>query len=831
MKPSTVTPPTYADVEAAATQIRGAAHRTPVFTSRTVDAKTGATVFFKGEHLQRGGAFKFRGAYNALSRLSPHERRRGVVTFSSGNHAQAIALVGQILDIPRVIVMPDDAPAMKKAATLGYGAEVVTYDRDKDDREAIGRRLAEDRGLTMIPPYDHPHVVAGAGTCARELFEETGPLDLLLVPCGGGGLLAGSAISARAMAPACRVIGVEPLAGNDGVRSFQSRTLQSVHNPQTIADGARTPSLGALTFPIILELVSDMLAVDDDAIIRSMRFLWERMKLVVEPTGMLAATALLEGIVSAPGARIGVILSGGNVDLSQLAQWMASAMKRVARPASVVLLGRRSSCRPATAQQAEPGAPRTAAPLTILQINDVYETLPVDGAGGLARVATLKKNMAAIGRTPILILAGDFLSPSVASSVFKGRQMIAALNAAGLDFATFGNHEFDFGDDVLIQRMGEATFQWLAANVIDTRTNQPIGGAAPYVIRTFGGLRVGFLGLCLTTTEISRERLTHTRLDDPIETAARYVPEMKQAGADVIVAVTHLAFGDDRRLATRFPDIDLIVGGHEHYPITSTENRTLISKAGSDAKFVARLDVNKTAAGVVERFYELIPITASLKDDPDTLAVVNDYESRLSTQLQAVVGATTVPLDAETVRLRAGETNLGNFFADVMRAEAKADIAIVNSGSIRGERIYPAGPITRREIIDIHPFGGVDCVVAVTGAVVRQALESGVSKLPASAGQFPQVSGLTMKVNAAAPVGSRVTDIVVNGQPLDPAKTYSVAITDYMLGGGDDYTMFPGQRVLVSPEAGSLIVNALEKVIEARKDISPAIDGRIAMTR
>jgi threonine dehydratase len=324
-----VNPPTSADVEAAARQIRSTAHRTPVFTSRTVDARTGATVFFKGEHLQRGGAFKFRGAYNALSRLGADERRRGVVTFSSANHAQAIALVGQILDIPRVIVMPDDAPAMKRAATIGYGAEVVTYDRDKDDREAIGRRLAQERGLTVIPPYDHPHVVAGAGTCARELLEDTGPLDLLLVPCGGGGLLSGSAISARAMSPACRVIGVEPLAGDDGVQSFRTKTLHTVHNPQTIADGARTPSLGALTFPIILDLVSDMLAVDDAAIIRAMRFLWERMKLVVEPTGMLAATALLEGpaegSLDVRGARVGVILSGGNVDLSQLAQWMASS--------------------------------------------------------------------------------------------------------------------------------------------------------------------------------------------------------------------------------------------------------------------------------------------------------------------------------------------------------------------------------------------------------------------------------------------------------------------------------------------------------------------------
>src|SRR5580765_1008147 len=219
--------PTFADVESAARQIAGVAHKTPVATSRTVDAKTGATLFFKCENLQRAGAFKFRGAYNALSRLDADARRRGVVTFSSGNHAQAIALAGQVLDIPRVIVMPSDAPAVKRIATQGYGGEVILYDREKEDREAIGRRLASERGLTLIPPYDHPHIIAGQGTAARELIEETGPLDLLFVPCGGGGLLSGSAIAANAMEANCRVIGVEPAAGDDATRSFRTKQLQT----------------------------------------------------------------------------------------------------------------------------------------------------------------------------------------------------------------------------------------------------------------------------------------------------------------------------------------------------------------------------------------------------------------------------------------------------------------------------------------------------------------------------------------------------------------------------------------------------------------------------
>jgi threo-3-hydroxy-L-aspartate ammonia-lyase len=279
-------------------------------------------VFFKCENLQRAGAFKFRGAYNALSRLTTDERRRGVLAFSSGNHAQAVALAGQILDIPRVIVMPTDAPAVKRAATEAYGATIVPYDRDREDREAIGRRIASERGLTIVPPYDHPHIVAGAGTAARELIEEVGPLDLLLVPCGGGGLLSGSALAARAMAPQCRVVGVEPAAADDATRSFRSKILHRVDNPKTIADGARTPSLGTITFPLVLANVSDMTTVDDESLIRAMFYLWERLKLVVEPTGALAAAALLETSIARGTARVGVILSGGNVDLSEISRWV-----------------------------------------------------------------------------------------------------------------------------------------------------------------------------------------------------------------------------------------------------------------------------------------------------------------------------------------------------------------------------------------------------------------------------------------------------------------------------------------------------------------------------
>ena len=290
-------------------------------TSHSVDQRTGRRVFFKCENLQRAGAFKFRGAYNALSRLTADERRRGVLAYSSGNHAQAVALAGQILDIPRVIVMPTDAPAVKRAATEGYGATIVPYDREGEDRETIGRRIAAERGLTIIPPYDHPHIVAGAGTAARELIQEIGPVDLLLVPCGGGGLLSGSALTARALAPGCRVVGVEPAAADDATRSFRTRTLHRVENPKTIADGARTPSLGSITFPLVLANVSSMTVVDDESLLRAMFYLWERLKLVVEPTGALAAAALLETDIAEGAETVGVILSGGNVDLAEIGAW------------------------------------------------------------------------------------------------------------------------------------------------------------------------------------------------------------------------------------------------------------------------------------------------------------------------------------------------------------------------------------------------------------------------------------------------------------------------------------------------------------------------------
>jgi threo-3-hydroxy-L-aspartate ammonia-lyase len=308
--------PTPDDVRAAAARLRGHAHRTPVLTSRTLDARTGSTVFLKCESFQRGGAFKFRGAFNAMSQLSAEERRRGVIAYSSGNHAQAIALAGRELGVPVLIVMPADAPASKTAATRGYGAEVVLYDRATQDREALAAALQAERGMTLIPPYDHAGVVAGQGTAALELLEETGPLDALLVPCGGGGLLSGTALAAQALAPGCRVIGVEPERADDAARSFRTGVLQTRQDgPDTIADGLRTPSLGRITFPLVRSLVAEMRTVGEAQIVEAMRFLWTRMKVMAEPSGAVPVAALLADGGALRGARVGIVISGGNVDL------------------------------------------------------------------------------------------------------------------------------------------------------------------------------------------------------------------------------------------------------------------------------------------------------------------------------------------------------------------------------------------------------------------------------------------------------------------------------------------------------------------------------------
>ena len=321
---TTLNLPTFDDVIAAAGRIKGFAHQTPVLTSRTFNEELGAEVFFKCENLQRIGAFKFRGAFNALSRFDETQRRNGVVAFSSGNHAQAIALSARLLGIPATIVMPEDAPASKIAATKGYGGKVVTFNRYTEDREQIGRDLADKHGLTLIPPYDHPDVIAGQGTAAKELFEEVGALDSFFVCMGGGGLLAGSALATRALSPDCKLYGVEPEAGNDGQQSFRTGSIVKIDTPKTIADGAQTQHIGNYTFAIIRRDVNDVLTVTDAQRVEAMRFMASRMKLVVEPTGCLGFAAAREMKDQLKGQRVGVLISGGNVDIERFCALLAA---------------------------------------------------------------------------------------------------------------------------------------------------------------------------------------------------------------------------------------------------------------------------------------------------------------------------------------------------------------------------------------------------------------------------------------------------------------------------------------------------------------------------
>ncbi len=313
----------FLDVVRAAARLRGVAHRTPAVTSATLDARTGATVFAKAENLQRMGAFKFRGAYNRIVQLDERERAAGVVAFSSGNHAQGVALAAQLLGLRATIVMPADSPAAKQAATRGYGAEVVLYDRWTEDRAAIARGIAEERGAVLVPPFDDPRIIAGQGTAALELIEDVGALDVLLVPLSGGGLLAGSALAATGLAPGVAVYGVEPAAGNDWVQSLERGERVTIPVPETIADGLQTTAPGELTFPIVRTLCAGVVIVSDDELRDAMRFAFERMKLVVEPSGAAGLAALLNGRVAARGKRVGLILSGGNVDPATFARLIA----------------------------------------------------------------------------------------------------------------------------------------------------------------------------------------------------------------------------------------------------------------------------------------------------------------------------------------------------------------------------------------------------------------------------------------------------------------------------------------------------------------------------
>jgi 5'-nucleotidase len=470
--------------------------------------------------------------------------------------------------------------------------------------------------------------------------------------------------------------------------------------------------------------------------------------------------------------------------------------------------------------------------VTLLQLNDVYQLSPVDQGmrGGLARVATLRQQIMAESPHTLFLLAGDTISPSVASSLFKGAQMIAAWNALGLDYAVFGNHEFDFGPDVLRERMRESRFTWLATNVIDRKTGQPFGGMPAYAMREFDGVKVGLLGLLTPDTALSSSPGPDVEFRDPLSAAAQLVPEMRAQGAQVIIAITHLPMPQDKQLA-RSAAIDVIIGGHEHTLLQSLSGRTPIFKMGSDARYLGRIDLNIDASsGALESIdWQVIPVTSEVPEEPPVAALVAEYEQKLAAELDQPVGSVSVMLDARQETNRSRETNLGSFIADAYRKAVDADVALFNGGSIRSNTTYGPGMLTKRDVLAILPFENPIVKIEVTGEVLRAALEHGVGRVveKPEAGRFPQVSGLRFSFDGRRPPGSRVVSLTVSGQPLDAQHTYTLATNAYVANGGDGYTMFRGQRYLITPEEAQVEAVIVLNALAAMGLSAPHTDGRI----
>lgn len=495
--------------------------------------------------------------------------------------------------------------------------------------------------------------------------------------------------------------------------------------------------------------------------------------------------------------------------------------------------------------EAQQNQTSTSATITILQLNDVYQVTPDRGnRGGLARIGSLQKQIRATSPNTLFLLSGDFISPSVASRLFKGKQMVAALNAAGLDIATLGNHEFDFGPDVLLERMKESRFAYTIANVFDKRSGKPFGGASRYVIREMGGVRVAVFGLLLSETASLSSPGPGVRFEDPIKVGKQLSRELRRIGADLIIALTHLPMRDDKRLSAE-ADVDLIVGGHEHELLESVAGRTLITKMGSDARHFGRIDLHfvrvtsrpprggaRNRLSRRSRFklestdLQAIPVTAAISDDPTVAAVVAEYESKLDSSLSEVIGKTSVVLEARASVIRRGETNLGNFLADVYKQAMGTDCALINSGGIRSDVTYGPGDLTKKDIISILPFEGILVKVRLTGAHIKRLMESGVSEAGEEDGRFPQVSGLSFTYDRRLPVGSRVTSIELGGKAVEQGASYTMAVNAYVLGGGDGYD-FRGAEVLVKPEEGPVEPDVVIETIRKLGTISPQVEGRI----
>ncbi|CAO3403816.1 bifunctional metallophosphatase/5'-nucleotidase [Azospirillum palustre] len=501
---------------------------------------------------------------------------------------------------------------------------------------------------------------------------------------------------------------------------------------------------------------------------------------------------------------------------------MLSRTRLVAAPLFAIMLG---AALPAWAQSGT---------LTFLHVNDVYEIAPVKGQGGFGPLMTLLKRERAAAPDAITTAGGDFLSPSLLSGTTRGEQMIALFNAIGVDAVTFGNHEFDFGPDLLKQRMAESKFPWIGTNV-RAADGSAFASTVPSWTRTIDGITVGFLGLI--TPDTARLSSAGPSLDFPpvLETAAATVKEMRAKGVSVVVALTHLTIEEDRELASKVKGIDLILGGHDHDPISFYEGSTLILKAGHDAQYlgVVKLAVETKDAGkgpattTVPTEWRFVT-TAGVAPDPEVETVVEGYTKRLDSDLAVVIGTTTTELDSRKDVVRSREASMGNLIADALRDTLRADVAITNGGGIRADALHPAGSkLTRKDIFAELPFGNVGVLVDMSGQDLISTLEHGVSKVEEKAGRFPQVSGLTMAYDPKAPAGRRVTSILVGGKPVDPQATYRVATNDYMLKGGDGYAAFPRSKVIVDASGAVLLATIVMNYVEAKKTVAPAVDGRI----
>jgi 2',3'-cyclic-nucleotide 2'-phosphodiesterase (5'-nucleotidase family) len=466
--------------------------------------------------------------------------------------------------------------------------------------------------------------------------------------------------------------------------------------------------------------------------------------------------------------------------------------------------------------------------LTFLQVNDHYVLGPVDGGrrGGMARLATLVREIKRENPTTVFVIGGDFLSPSVESTFLQGSQMVAALDAAGLDFATFGNHEFDFGPAVLAERMTESKFRWLSANVIDRRSGRPFGGALADTMLTLGGLRVGFFGLTMGDAARTSRPGPDIVFNPPLAAGKEAIARLRGQGAQVVVGVTHQEIAEDKKLAAADPDV--ILGGHEHDPMVAEEGKTLITKGGSDARYLVQVDLWLTREGkLVERSWRYRELSRRIAPDPAVEELVRAYAARLDRDLDTVIGRADAPLEARTHQLRTLETNLGDFVADRLRERLETDVAVVNGGAIRTNRIMPAGPLTKRDVHSLLPFTDVVMKLELSGRDLRAALEHGLAQTDRVGGGFLQVSGIRLVWDAKRASGQRVVSASVGGRPLEDDSAYTVAVPSYLVRGGDSYTAFARGRVLLDETSGPQVAQIVMDAIVTRGAIAPAADGRI----